>query len=62
MKNKYSRITLIRLTLCGSIAGIALVGVIAPFFGFPDTSTRDLTGAVAGGGLSAALLKLAHLA
>jgi hypothetical protein len=61
MKKNISKFTLFRLVLSGCVAGVALFGVVAPFFGIDTSTSRDLTAAAAGGGISAALIKAAHL-
>ena len=63
VKNKktISKFTFARLVLCGCVAGVALAGIIAPLLGLGDGTTRDVTGAIAGGGLSALLFKAVHL-
>jgi hypothetical protein len=47
---------LARLTLSGSLVGIALSGLLVWNFGW-DRGATDLVGALAGGALTAALLK-----
>jgi hypothetical protein len=53
-------ITFIRLCLSGAIAGVAIMGVIAPHFGFDSSHLKEVFGSVVGIGVVAAF-KLAHV-
>jgi phosphate/sulfate permease len=63
MKNankKMSKLTFLRLCLSGSLAGIAIAGIIAQFFGIDTSHAKDLIGGAVGAGAVVAF-KLAHL-
>jgi phosphate/sulfate permease len=60
MKKKMSTLMFIRLCLSGSIAGVALVGIVAPFFGIDVSHAREVVGGFVGAGTVAAF-KFAHV-
>jgi hypothetical protein len=62
MKKKMPKLTFIRLCLSGSLAGIALMGVVASLFGFDVSHVKDAIGGVVGASAVAIGFKLAHLA
>lgn len=61
MQTKMPKMTFIRLCFSGSLAGIALMGVISPMFGL-DASHVNAIGGIVGAGAVAIGFKLAHLA
>lgn len=62
MKKKISKLTFVRLCLSGAIAGAALFGSIAPFFGIDVSHAKDLIGGAVGASVVAIGFKIAHVA
>ncbi|WP_155837331.1 hypothetical protein [Herminiimonas sp. CN] len=62
MKKKLSKLAFIRLCLSGAIAGAALLGALAPIFGYDTSHIKDVIGGTVGASVVAIGFKLAHWA
>ena len=61
MKKNMSKLVVARLILSGSLLGVVLFSMVAPWFGIDQSQHKELLSAGLGGGVVAILFKLTHL-